>query len=158
MAFGKRGGQDGSMSRPAFAAAATAADMDKEPGLLSRLFRGRDSDDFDVDLSHMQPYAHDKSIIMLVAIWILFGTMGGHRFYLGHWMLGLAMLALGTTGVFLIMMYSNHMVEFIRSNGTADPSPTLWYILFVVGIVQTTWWLVDGIYVICRKLSAKFGG
>ena len=108
--------------------------------------------------AHMQPYGHDKSVIMLVTFWLLFGTLGGHRFYLGHWLIAFAMLSLGVTGIVLINLYISQMIRFIESNATADPSPTLWYILLIVGVVQGIWWLIDGIYVICRLLSAKVDG
>ncbi|NNJ76973.1 MAG: NINE protein [Anderseniella sp.] len=158
MTFGKRGGQGGSMSRPAFAAAVPAANVDNEPGFLGRLFGGNGSGDFDIDLSCMQPYGHGKSVIMLVSSWLFFGTMGGHRFCLGHWLIACAMFALGAIGMVLIMLYSSQMIQLIQSKGIASPSPTVWYLLLAVGFVQTIWWLVDGIYVICRMLSAKAGG
>lgn len=158
MTFGKRGGQGGSTSRPAFAAATPAADSDNGSGLFGGFFAGSGSDEFDINLSHLQPYGHDKSVIMLVTFWLLFGTLGGHRFYLGHWLIAFAMLSLGVTGIVLINLYISQMIRFIESNATADPSPTLWYILLVVGVVQGMWWLIDGIYVICRLLSAKVDG
>lgn len=157
MAFGKRGEQDGSIARPAFATAAPTAGVDSEPGFLGRLFGGSGSDEFDIDLSHMQPYGHGKSVVMLVLFWFFTGTLGGHRIYLGHWLLGWAMFGLGAIGAMLIMMYVGQMTRLIESGGIATPSPTVWYLLLVVGGIQTVWWLIDGIYVICRMLSAKVG-
>lgn len=155
MAFGKRGEQDGVIQRPAFAAAAPAASVDSESGFLGRLFGGNGSDDFDINLSHMQPYGHGKSVVMVVLFWLLTGTLGGHRIYLGHWLLGWAMFGLGAIGATLIWLYVGQMTRLIESGGIATPSPTVWYLLLVVGSIQTIWWLIDGIYVICRMLSAK---
>ena len=158
MAFGKRGGQESSISRPAFATAAPIASVESEPGLLGRLFGGNGSDDFDIDLSHMQPYGHGKSVVMLVLFWLFTGTVGGHRIYLGHWLLGFAMFALGATGTILTMLYIGQMTRLLESGGIATPSPTIWYLLLVVGSIQAIWWLIDGIYVICKMLSAKVSG
>jgi len=153
MSFGKRGVEHGLMSKPAFATAvpeAPAANMGNKPGL----FAGSHSDDFDIDLSYMQPYGYGKSVIMLVLWWLLLGTMGGHRFYLGHWLIAFAMFSLGAVGIVLIMVYLQQMIQLLEGSGIATPTPIVWYMLLVVAAVQTIWWFIDGVYVFCRKLSA----
>ncbi|MEO9875580.1 MAG: TM2 domain-containing protein [Anderseniella sp.] len=119
---------------------------------------GNGDDEFDIDLSHLQPYGHGKSVTMLVLCWLFTGTLGGHRFYLGHWFIASAMLSLGVTGFFLIRIHFAQMIQSLQPNATAEPSATLWYLLLVLGVVQGIWWLVDGIYVIWRMLSAKVNG
>ncbi len=158
MAFGKRGIRDTSIPRPAFAAATPAAEPGDEPGLRGGFFQRDSGDDFDIDFSSLQPYGHDKSVIMVVLLWLFCGMLGGHRFYLGHWLIGLALLAMGVTGVVLIRLYINDMLQVLQSKGAVEPSLSLWYTLLAVGAVQAIWWLVDGIYVICRTLSARVGG
>jgi len=155
MAFGKRGGQDGSMSRPAFAVAATATDMDKEPGLLSRLFRGRDSDDFDINLGFMQSYGEGKSVLIATLLWLVFGGVGGHRFYLGHWRIGFAILTAIVAGIVCSVFAVSGARKFLRAAETGAETETAWIWLMAVAATASIWAVIDGIYVICRMLSAK---
>ena len=85
MAFGKRGGQQTLAAQPAFAVAApVAGEAEDKPGLKLGLFGRERSDDFDIDLGFMQSYGEDKSVLIATLLWLVFGGVGGHRFYLGH--------------------------------------------------------------------------
>jgi len=158
MSFGKRGVQDAPISRPAFATMVPAtpdADIGEEAGVFGSLLGGRRSDDFDINLSYMQPYGEGKSVIVLVLMWLFLGGAGAHRFYLGHNMFGLAILLINALfAVSATVAILSGVVSIFKTTVAVQP---MWGWWFGVFLTLSLWILIDGIYVICRTLSAKVG-
>ncbi|WP_108883148.1 NINE protein [Anderseniella sp. Alg231-50] len=154
MAFGKRGGQQPPAVQPAFAAAApvTVAE-DDEPDMKRGLFSGEHNDDFDIDLGFLQPYGEGKSVIVLILMWMFLGGAGAHRFYLGHNTLGAAMLLVNVVcALSLVVTVILGISSVMKADAGAAPMWGWWFGVFaILGL----WYLIDGIYVICRTLSAK---
>lgn len=158
MAFGKRGAPQTLAAQPAFAAAApavvpAAAAADDEPGRKPGLFGGQHEDEFDINLGFMQPYAEGKSIVVLILMWLFLGGAGAHRFYLGHNTLGAAILL---ANVFCILSFIMASIMGFASalKGNAGDGPMWGWWLGVFAILGL-WYLIDGIYVICRTLSGR---
>lgn len=162
MAFGKRGAQQTPVAQPAFAVAAPAFPavddepaVDNEPAVEHGLFAGEHDDDFDINLGFMQPYGEGKSVVVLVLLWMFLGGTGAHRFYLGHNTLGAAMLLIN---VFCFLSLLVTLILGITSGTKADAGTApMWGWWFGVFAILGLWYLIDGIYVICRTLSAKSG-
>lgn len=154
MAFGKRGAQQTLATQPAFAFAAPVAGVvDDEPDMKRGLFDGANGDDFDVNLGFMQPYGDGKSVIVVIVMWIFLGSAGAHRFYLGHNTIGAAMLLANALFIicFLVTIFSG-IASTVKAGAAVQP---MWGWWFGAIIVLALWILIDGIYVICRTLSAK---
>ncbi len=156
MAFGKRGGQQPLAAQPAFAVAAPVSSVvDDQPGIKRGLFDSEHGDDFDINLSFMQPYGEGKSVIVLIVLWVFLGGAGAHRFYLGHNTLGTAMLLANVFCILsLVMTAILGVSNAVKADAGAAPMWAWWVgVLMILGL----WYLIDGIYVICRMLSAKVG-
>lgn len=157
MAFGKRGVQQTLAAQPAFAVAApVAGETDDKPGLKHGLFGGGErSDDFDINLSFMQAYGEGKSVLITVLLWLIFGGVGGHRFYLGHARIGFAILTAMVAGIVCLVFAVSGAREFLMAVETGAEIETAWTWLLAVTATASMWAVIDGIYVICRMLSAK---
>ncbi len=156
MAFGKRGGQQTLAAQPAFAVASpVAGEADDKPGLTHGLFGGERSDDFDINLSFMQPYGAGKSVLITVLLWLLLGGVGGHRFYLGNWFIAFAMFILGILSFFTYAVSVGVLRKIVDAGGTGPDVPVIWFWLAGGAIIISLWCFIDGVYVICRMLSAK---
>lgn len=158
MAFGKRGGQQIPATQPAFAVAApVTGEAEDKPGLMQGLFGGERSDDFDINLGFMQSYGEGKSVLIATLLWLVFGGVGGHRFYLGHWRIGLAILTAMVAGMVCLVFAVSGAREFLRAVETGAEIETAWIWPLAVTATASMWAVIDGIYVICRMLSAKVG-
>ncbi|MEM7634765.1 MAG: TM2 domain-containing protein [Pseudomonadota bacterium] len=156
MAFGKRGAQQPPAAQPAFVVAASSASaVADEPAMKGGLFGGGRSDDFDINLSFMQPYGEGKSVLIATLLWLVFGGLGGHRFYLGHARIGFAILTAVVTGIVCSVFAVRGAREFLRAAETGAETETAWIWLLAVAATASMWAMIDGIYVICRMLSAK---
>ena len=155
MAFGKRGAQQTLAPQPAFAAP-VAAEVDDEPSMKRGLFGGEHVDDFDINLGFMQPYGEGKSVIVLVLLWFFLGGAGAHRYYLGHNTIGTTMLLAGVFCILsLVVTAIIGISNVVKADAGAQPMWGWWFGVFVI---LGLWYLIDGIYVICRMLSAKVSG
>lgn len=154
MAFGKRGPEPTLVAQPAYAVAGPVADdADDERRTKPGLFGGQQGDDFDINLGFLQPYGDGKSVIVLILMWLLLGGAGAHRFYLGHNTLGAAMLLVNVIfTVCLVVTLFSGIVDHFKATDTVQP---MWGWWLGAGIILGLWILIDGIYVICRTLSAK---
>lgn len=156
MAFGKRGAQQTLAAQPAFAVAGpVASEVDYEPGMKRGLFDGKHGDDFDINLGFMQPYGEGKSVIVLILMWFFLGGAGAHRFYLGHNMIGSAMLLVNAIFTISAVVAILRGVASIFKTTAVVQSVWGWWLGAIV--ILSLWVLIDGIYVICRMLSAKVG-
>jgi TM2 domain-containing membrane protein YozV len=154
MAFGKRGAGQSRAAQPAFAVAGpVASDVDNEPGRKRGFFAGKHDDDFDINLGFMLPYGEGKSVIVLILMWFFLGGAGAHRFYLGHNMIGSAILLVNT--IFAVSAAGailSGVAGIFRNTAVVQP---VWGWWLGVMLILSLWVLIDGIYVICRTLSAK---
>ena len=156
MAFGKRGAQQTLAAQPAFAAASPIArEADDEQASRRGLFGGERTDDFDINLGFMQPYGNGKSVLVAALLWLIFGGVGGHRFYLGNWFIALSMLVLGIVSFFTYAISVGVLRKIVDAGGTGPDVPMIWFWLAGGAVLISLWCFVDGIYVICRMLSAK---
>lgn len=156
MAFGKRGAQQIQSARPAFATASPAIEqVESQSGFFGGRRGGESSDDFDINLGFMQPYGQDKSVIIVILLWLVLGWAGGHRFYLGNTKLGFAMLAASVAGIITFLFTLTGARSVLRAVETGADVQTSWVWLLAATIVVMLWCFIDGIYVICRMLSAK---
>ena len=154
MAFGKRGAGQSRAAQPAFAVAApVASEVDYEPGRKHGLFAGERGDDFDINLGFMLPYGEGKSVIVLILMWFFLGGAGAHRFYLGHNMIGSAMLLVNA--IFTISAAGAILVGISSIFKTSAVMQPVWGWWLGAIVMLSLWVLIDGIYVICRTLSAK---
>ncbi len=154
MAFGKRGVQPTFAPRAVAAGAApVAGQVNDEPVLKRGLFSGEDSDDFDINLGFLQPYGEGKSVIVLILMWLLLGGAGAHRFYLGHSTIGaVILLANALFAICLAVTVFTGIVGIFKADNAVQP---MWLWWLGAGITLALWILIDGVYVICRTLSAK---
>ncbi|MEM9471338.1 MAG: TM2 domain-containing protein [Pseudomonadota bacterium] len=154
MAFGKRGVQQTIAPRPVAAVAAPiGGQVDDEPETKRGLFGGGDGDDFDINLGFLQPYGEGKSVIVLILMWFLLGGAGAHRFYLGHNTIGAAILLVNILfAICLAVTLFTGIVGVFRPDNAVQP---MWIWWLVAGLTLGLWILIDGIYVICRTLSAR---
>ncbi len=154
MAFGKRGTQQALVAQPRFAVASpVAAEMVDEPDMKRGLFGGDTGDDFDINLGFMQPYGDGKSMVVLILLWLFLGGAGAHRYYLGHNTLGTSMLL---ANVFCTLSAVIALITGVLSGSKSDVgSQPMWSWWFGVFAMLGLWYLIDGIYVICRTLSAS---
>ena len=156
MAFGKRGTRQPLAAQPAFAAASPVADeLENEPDVKRGLFGGDRSDDFDINLGFMQPYGEGKSVIVLILLWLFLGGAGAHRFYLGHNTMGTTIVLASVFCILsLVITVVTGISKVVKADSGAQPMWGWWFTVFaILGL----WYLIDGIYVICRTLSAKVG-
>ena len=123
---------------------------DQSDGLLTRLRRMWKSDD-EFDLHLRDDYAPGKSIWVAMALWLLAGGVGAHRFYLGHTRIGLAFV-IAATVMFVMLLGSvatairfgnfTFLVQLFSGPGAA---------LMVLMLVQ----FLDGIYVLARMAGDR---
>jgi len=154
VAFGKRGARQTPAASPAFAVATpVAAGVDDKPGMKRGLFGDASGDEFDINLGFMQPYGEGKSVIVLILLWLFLGGAGAHRFYLGHNTIGTAMsLASVFCILSLVVTVIGGISNVVKADAGAQPMWGWWFGVFtILGL----WYLIDGVYVICRMLSAK---
>lgn len=156
MAFGKRGAPQALTPGPAFAVASpVAGEVDDQPAEKRGLFGVERSDDFDINLSFMQPYGEGKSVLIATLLWLIFGGVGGHRFYLGHARIGFAILIAMIVGIVCSLFAVSGAQEFLRAVETGAETDIAWIWMLAVTATASMWAVIDGIYVICRMLSAK---
>ena len=123
---------------------------ERQPGLLASLFgigSGED-DEFDIRLS--EEYAPGKTLWLIIPLWLFFGGFGAHRWYVGHFKIGFAILAVNLFMTFMVFsaVFSTIMsIYFGQSYDVAALESA-----FIPAIVLGLWILGDGIYVIVRKL------
>ena len=156
MAFGKRGAQQTLAAQPAFAVATpVAGEAENKPGWTLGLFGRERTDDFDINLGFMQSYGEGKSVLVATLLWLVFGGAGGHRFYLGHARIGFAILTAMVAGIVCVVFAVSGAREFLRAVDTGAEIETAWVWPLAVTAIASMWAVIDGIYVICRMLSAK---
>lgn len=79
------------------------------------------------DRSAAQFDIEKKSMIVAYILWFFLGYIGAHRFYLGHGLSGLIMLAL-TAVIFILTLVSFGLFGF------------LWFIM-------GAWWIIDALLI-----------
>lgn len=159
--FGQRG-----MNAAGNAASAPTAELqavadepeEREPGLLASLFGIGSSEDDEFDVRLSEEYAPGKTLWLIVPLWLILGSFGAHRFYIGHIKMGLAIIGLNIA--LSVMVFStafDTVLPVIQGQGhdeaalaaalaTAVSSARIPASLFGL------WIMGDGIYVIVRKL------
>ncbi|HHI81583.1 MAG TPA: TM2 domain-containing protein [Rhizobiales bacterium] len=97
-----------------------------------------------------QPYAQDKSMLVMLMLWLFLGGLGVHRFYLGHKILGIAILVIGTAGAFLFFSSAVTIFQTYQVTGKLVFSSMISYALLT--IIHFVWVMFDGVYIVIRKL------
>ena len=108
------------------------------------------SDDEMPDIRMKQPYAQDKSMLVMLMLWLFLGGLGVHRFYLGHKILGIAILVIGTAGAFLFFSSAVTIFQTYQVTGKLVFSSMISYALLT--IIHFVWVMFDGVYIVIRKL------
>ena len=155
--FGQRGvtaAANAASAPPAELQAVADEPEEREPGLLASLFGigSGENDEFDVRLS--EEYAQGKTLWLIVPLWLFLGSIGAHRFYLGHIKMGVAIIGLNIA--LSVMVFSTAFAAVLPViQGQGYDEATLAAALtsaMIPAILFGLWILGDGIYVIVRKL------
>jgi hypothetical protein len=81
----------------------------------------------------------DRSAFVAYILWLVFGTLFAHRFYLGRWKSAVALIALLLGAIALLFLAAHYRANFV-TGAVADAPYYAWVgISIVVGIV----WLID---------------
>jgi len=85
-----------------------------------------------------------KNVVLAYVLWLFFGLLGAHRFYLGYIKAGLFFL-IGTA-----------LTAALRSAIIyADETPILYYLSFIPGTLLFVFWVIDAFKM--PKLAAAAG-
>jgi TM2 domain-containing membrane protein YozV len=154
MAFGQRGTLQNSpgqaASRPMYDASIVV--LKPEASFSGDTVIGKE---FDLDLGSDEIYADDKTLMAFIPLWIFLSGLGFHRFYLGHMRLGFAMWGMSAV-VFYFNIGLLHILVKVAQGYHIVIYKNLSFGLSLI-VFHCAWLFFDGVYVICRKLSAGLG-
>ena len=117
-------------------------------------YEGQDNlNEIDFGRTFAARYAEDTSMIMVFVLWLFFGGMGMHRFYMGHKWVGASIAGLGTFNGILFFTAGLHTImSYFSGQGVATSG--LLSAIIVMG-VHFTWVLFDLPYIFVRKLTSR---
>lgn len=136
--------------------AAPVEEKPRQPHPLMQAGSGGSVDnlnELDFGRTFASAYAEGYSMIVVFVLWLFFGGMGGHRWYLGNrWVAG-AMAGLGTFNGFL-WLTGGITAYMSYAAGTGVMSGGL-ISAIVVMVVHFTWMFFDFFYILVRKFTSR---
>ncbi len=109
-------------------------------------FLKSDEPEIEINLGIRQAYEPDKSLFIIIILWMFLGGFGAHRYYLGHKKLGRLFSMSGAIVAYL------SVTALITSSTGGSLGGGISTIVVWVGFF--IWTIVDGIYVIIRKITS----
>lgn len=115
---------------------------------------GRDNlNEIDFGCTFSAPYAEDSSMVMIFVLWLFFGGIGMHRFYMGHKWVGTMIAALGTFNGMMFFTAGLHaIIAYFQGNGVTTSGLIS---ALIVMAVHFTWVFFDLFYILVRKFTSR---
>ena len=150
-------GKTGANAKPQALSTAAPVPQANQPPATSapdNPYHGLDNlNDVDFGRTFSMPYAQGKSMLVVFVLWLLTFGSGGHRFYLGDKMIGLAMAAVGIfNGVLWLTGGFTAYLSYKAGNGLLSGGLVS---AVVVMIVHMGWSFFDFFYILVRKFTSR---
>ena len=105
------------------------------------------------DIRLKQAYGEDSSFFVIIMLWLFLGGIGAHRYYMGHKLLGTAIVVLGMAGGMLLFSSIATILDSYHKTGQLAYGGLVSYA--ILSIIHIAWVLFDGIYILIRKLISR---